>query len=472
VRVPWRIDGVSATSSTASRAAKIAYYDDARRRRSFGSSLVDHLRSAVDRKVALFGPSEANYYRVPRSSPHHELIGREVGSLRTTEDAEGLEFSTDIYGDFADVDPDGTFVPAYLAGRARWTDRRDPASLAVAVNGTIRATTRTYQFEEKGSRYAWSVVLPADAFRRGPNNVEVFVFGAEAGETTLHRVFTSGSRTLDLMSDAAAYALGVRVRGFYRREGALDSAFRWTGPNATIIVPPSRRPAPRSLRIELAMTGEGGKQVRLLFDGCELFNGSVPMGQWSAVFSLAACPAGPGEHTIELHSDTHRDPKRTRDLGVAVRRIDLLDYDWPPSGAPLPDAARQSQIELKGVDAATPVPSTSQLDIRVVNRGSEPWANPEGLKREDGSVRVGVLWHRAGYLASPAAVQRVELPRSLLPGDAVDFSFRLVPAAADGTRLPPGEYELWIGLLQEGVNWFYTSGDSVRKLRVIHDAGP
>ena len=68
-------------------------------------------------------------------------------------------------------------------------------------------------------------------------------------------------------------------------------------------------------------------------------------------------------------------------------------------------------------------------------------------------------------------MQRIELPHALIPGDSVDVAFELAAITPNGP-LPQGEYEVWIGLLQEGAAWFYTSGDSVRKLRVVHDPRP
>jgi hypothetical protein len=99
------------------------------------------------------------------------------------------------------------------------------------------------------------------------------------------------------------------------------------------------------------------------------------------------------------------------------------------------------------------------------------WAVPAELGHENGAIRLGVLWFRKGETDAPAAVQRIELPHALVPGDSVDVAFELAPPASN-QPLPQGEYEVSIGLLQEGAAWFYTSGDSVRKLRVVHDPRP
>ena len=134
---------------------------------------------------------------------------------------------------------------------------------------------------------------------------------------------------------------------------------------------------------------------------------------------------------------------------------------------------RRSQLRIANVADGARVTSTNPLTITVTNRATAVWAGPADLGREDWAVRLGVLWFREGHTAQPVAVQRVELPRALVPGDSVEFDFRLVPnGVGRNNRCHSGEYEVWIGLMQEGVAWFYTSGDSVRKLRVIHDARP
>jgi len=54
----------------------------------------------------------------------------------------------------------------------------------------------------------------------------------------------------------------------------------------------------------------------------------------------------------------------------------------------------------------------------------------------------------------------------MFPGDEVQIDVAVNPIGYDGTRLPPGDYEVWIGLVQEGITWFYREGDAVLKLNV------
>lgn len=313
--------------------------------------------------------------------------------------------------------------------------------------------------------------MPPDAFHAGENEVEVFVVRSSS-RPVLHRTHFSHARPVDLLSNAAAYGMGVTYDGLYEREGEGDMAVRWTNGTAAITVPRNANQQPRSLRINLATAGPVQKALSIWVNGCDVFEGTVPAARWSRIFALPECANDGSAIVIELQTGVHREPNVDREVGVAIERVDLLEHAWPPPASPLPEADRRSQIRLRDIEDGEVVASTSGLNVTVINRGASVWAPPGDLGEERGAVRLGVLWFRRGQTERPITVQRVELPRALVPGDSAEFTFQLDPAAADGKPLPSGEYEAWIGLMQEGVSWFYSSGDSVRKLRVVHDARP
>ena len=261
----------------------------------------------------------------------------------------------------------------------------------------------------------------------------------------------------------------VTYDGLYKREGQGERSFRWTNGTARIVAPREGRPAPKSLRVNLATAGPAEKGLAIRVNRCEVFEGPVPSGRWSRIFPIPADCEDADETVIHLLSRTHASPDG--DIGVAVERLDLLDAVWPPPMA-MPETDRRSQIRLRNIAAGTSVDSSATLDVTVGNSGSAVWPSIGDLKEESGAVRLGVLWFRPNDTEHPAAVQRVELPQTLVPGDSMEFSFQLLPIGAESKPLPPGEYEAWIGLMQEGVSWFYMSGDAVRKLRVIHHPRP
>lgn len=325
IPVMWNVHGSSAEGQDPGRPVKRAFYDDARRSISFGASMLRDVSAANARKREIFGTFDANPFYEPNNSPSRALIDQPVHNLRVTE-GEGLEFTLDVRGDFSDVDPSGDRVPAYLAGSAKG-DGDAPVTLAIAVNGRIRATTRTYPFEQGGVHGAWSSVLPPDAFSRGHNTLEIFIVARDGETAVLRRVYQSDADALDLSAPAAVYAWGVTQEGFHDREWHEGTPYRWTSDLARLTAPIETGRVPKALRVSLLMTGQNNKPLRVTINGCELFNGAVPAGAWTRAFDLAGCPALGSKAVIELKTQAVRARSRIdrRWLGVAVERVDLLD---------------------------------------------------------------------------------------------------------------------------------------------------
>jgi hypothetical protein len=129
---------------------------------------------------------------------------------------------------------------------------------------------------------------------------------------------------------------------------------------------------------------------------------------------------------------------------------------------PLPPEACRSGIEIRNGTGAAPLvlaPGDRRLlPLRVTHRGTgAPWTSAVDLPGPGRAVRMGVRWFREGALV--ADQPRVELPRSPAPGEAVDLEVPLAARGADGQPLPPGRYEVRIGLVQELVRWFADAGD-------------
>src|SRR5262249_61899709 len=93
---------------------------------------------------------------------------------------------------FARVSAADGFVPASVRGTLQAPKGVGvPVTLAVAINGTIQATCRTYGQEGKSAR--WSALVPATAFRDGRNDVALFrVIPGGLGEPSLQRIPLQG----------------------------------------------------------------------------------------------------------------------------------------------------------------------------------------------------------------------------------------------------------------------------------------
>ncbi len=128
-----------------------------------------------------------------RIGPHAELVDRPVAELNLGPPAD-FQVGLIQYGDTLSEDP-AEVVPCFMiggvAGREGWHPGNGrpnslpelPVNLAIAVNGTVRAVTRTFQDAE--IRDTWEAMLPESAFHVGKNDVQIYAVGNNAGRLTL-----------------------------------------------------------------------------------------------------------------------------------------------------------------------------------------------------------------------------------------------------------------------------------------------
>jgi hypothetical protein len=234
-RLPKPVNGRSLLDADAPpRTRKVVYRSqvrgprDRRERGILGPELPDRF-DTVARIGELFGRQTgvSGLYDV---GPHRELIGRSVASLPL---GEALPFAVRVAGraDYDEIDTSSGYLPALVAGKLSGTDV--PASglnLAVAVNGSIRAVTRTFEHTERSARFV--AMVPEAAFRDHRNDVEVFVVReqarglslrptqvrptttyavAKAHDGTLAALLSSEGRLVPVVEDA--------VRGQVKRKG-------------------------------------------------------------------------------------------------------------------------------------------------------------------------------------------------------------------------------------------------------------
>lgn len=72
---------------------------------------------------------------------------------------------------FAAVKLDRDPLPLYVRGVLR-TSRRDPLTVAVAVNGTVAAVSQSYR---EGNAHVFGTLIPETVLRDGNNSVTGFV---------------------------------------------------------------------------------------------------------------------------------------------------------------------------------------------------------------------------------------------------------------------------------------------------------
>jgi hypothetical protein len=129
------------------------------------------------RQVELFG-DEDDVPGLYGAGPRPELLGSAVDALLVRAAA---DVSFESYGGVpVAYDPASPFAPVRVYGELHGA--AGPQDVAVAVNGRIVATTRS--FEHGGTTYV-SALAPEEAFRPGENAVRVYLVAGEGEDAVL-----------------------------------------------------------------------------------------------------------------------------------------------------------------------------------------------------------------------------------------------------------------------------------------------
>ncbi len=143
-------------------------------------------RVSLARQTSLFGESFESLYKI---GDFEELIGQPVASfpLEAQPNLPGSEIEAGLYQHhlFEDVDPAGVFIPAFVRGWVRpGRPQSGPLDLAIAVNGVLRAATKSSGTAQGEHRF--SAMVPEGSFQAGSNRVEVFETTRSSRGVSLH----------------------------------------------------------------------------------------------------------------------------------------------------------------------------------------------------------------------------------------------------------------------------------------------
>ncbi len=121
---------------------------------------------SLDRKLSLFGEGRPE---LPRPGPLRQVLGLRASDLKQT--AGELEVVFYDPKAFLEVDPASSFLPLLVSGRVRMSGAPagDTLTLAITVNGVVRAVTRTGK-----PSHGWlpfSAMLSRGDLRKGENEV-------------------------------------------------------------------------------------------------------------------------------------------------------------------------------------------------------------------------------------------------------------------------------------------------------------
>jgi hypothetical protein len=170
VDLPWEIDGISVFGP--SRATTQKRYASAGDKIIDGSRWLPEVLRGTLATMGLEARTPEDLFLV---GPYPELLGQAV----PPGDATVGSATVDDLGAFDDVQPRLGTVPALVTGSLQHD--RPPAAVAVALNGTIVATSQVYG--DDPARFA--TVLPDTAFVAGANRLEVLAVGPDGALTRL-----------------------------------------------------------------------------------------------------------------------------------------------------------------------------------------------------------------------------------------------------------------------------------------------
>jgi hypothetical protein len=173
VRIPFPVEGRSALRPPVDRPVHVVNFDFSSITRSFR----DYARrrdQQVRRDIAAFGQGDLD--SLYRFGPRPELIEKKVADLPQGAAVGGLDLLNPDPNVWSNVDPRAPLVPTWIRAATAYS-----GDVAVAVDGQIAATTRP-------SDGKLSALVPAAAFRRGHNTVELFAVSGSAGAPHLSRL--------------------------------------------------------------------------------------------------------------------------------------------------------------------------------------------------------------------------------------------------------------------------------------------
>ena len=89
---------------------------------------------------------------------------------------------------YRQVDPEASLVPVHITGQLAETREGQRLELAIAINGTIRAVTRSHTIRftaPQRGEVRFTAMVPESVIEAGANRVEVFVIQGDPGAASL-----------------------------------------------------------------------------------------------------------------------------------------------------------------------------------------------------------------------------------------------------------------------------------------------
>ncbi len=248
----WKLDGKSLVS-TAGTSVKRAFSDSGDRV-EFAAGL-DTLLESVKFKMSVFGGSSED--AIYRLGDRQGWIGR--AAAPAGESPVGYELDRGVY--YTSVDTRAPMLVSSISGRlirpAQSKDPQDPLELAIGVNGTIRAVTRSYS---AAGTDAFLAMVPDTSLRAGRNEIGVYLVrnGSELARLAPppEKPYQWGTRLVFGKGGNAAPYIGTGWSG-------PEDKLNWTdGHTATLYLPVKPPRSDLKLRASLRAFTHDGTEVQ------------------------------------------------------------------------------------------------------------------------------------------------------------------------------------------------------------------
>ena len=160
-RMPWKVDGVSLRHPPVTGRSVLVSKANGDPVSGDPAVVAHGVLTTARRNASLFGEGKDSMYRM---GPFAVLVDRPISSLRPiAAQRSAINFDDDLR--FGDVRLASGVVPALISGAIRNDPAPEGTPLAIAVNGRIRAMTRSFDLD--GQR-RFGAMMPESAFRDGP----------------------------------------------------------------------------------------------------------------------------------------------------------------------------------------------------------------------------------------------------------------------------------------------------------------
>jgi hypothetical protein len=322
IRLQWEVEGTSVFDpSIEQRTETRALRTGATEHGVFSAEIIgDAPQETVMRKLAWFGKTGPE--RLFELGPYGDLVGRRLESFPPPgpQMVKGRINNPKI---FQQLSLGARVIPGEIVGVVEQQPGVELPWIVIAVNGVIRAVTRTYERDINRKEALWAAVVSESSFKAGRNNVELFTLNVGSSEQIqLNKVAKYESQT-DFRGVVlgTSHVWGVTDSGFY--SPGPGGSLRWTNGNGKLIVPVDPNDPPKKLTVELVNWGPI-KQADLTIkvNDITLYSGPVSKGKWSRTVSLGSIKPTK-KLKIELLSDIQSPKDVWKRWGVQVSGVTL-----------------------------------------------------------------------------------------------------------------------------------------------------